>query len=216
MQTDTPLHSDVPPPSSSPPPIQVQISKLNSVLSSMEGNRHKCPPHEVTFHQPSFKTPPEEYELTSSDSDPSSTTEAVKERHCHLLPPIPPSFTSQTSHLSTFHTGTPARTAVAEPWEQQKQEYSWREGIGVHPPLSKIGQQASTNSVMETLVSINTQVAELMNQVRTSGAAKVGGLCDGGHSVTLPHQHCRVPSMTEPLGGALPLTNTSVRYCTRL
>ena len=79
----------------------------------------------------------------------------------------------------------------------------------VHPPLSNAGQHASTNSVMQTLVSINDQVAKLMSHVRTSGAASDQFLCGG--DLPLSPDHRATPALVEPLG-VLPQASTNMRY----
>lgn len=191
IQTNSFHHLNIPPLPISPTPVEVQMSTLTPI--STLKHVHVSPSHEDAF---SFKTPQDEYELTSSDSD-SSRTDPIRER---LRPPS--RIASHSPHLSAFHAGTPMRMAATDPWQLQ-QDSVWRVGTRASPPLqSNISQQASTNSVLDTLVSISTQVAELMSQVGTSGAVGAKGLYN---DVGLPPGHKSAPSLTQPLLGALPL-----------
>jgi len=203
--------------------VDEQLFRLQSTLSSIKNS--KLP---STLNSRPYQ-PATRGDLDSSNSS-SDESDVLKELRQHQsarksLSPKPSTPTphlsqpvyAHSSRLSPLRAGTPAR---AEPsWNPQF--HSTQRLDSESPALvHQYSHGASSGSVMETLMSINTQVAELMDRVgSTDASGKYPSRPSSHYHKTLtPELQCR-PSANLPLSAhveaphvELPLSSTTDRF----
>ncbi len=184
--------------------MEEKLHRLHSVLSSTKNSRRAS----------NFSTYPQTYQasthsgIDSSSKSSSDESDIVKElqrsKHHHhnhrsSVSPVRSTPSPQqtrphyphSARLSPFQSTTPSKKDHT--WNPQL--YSTQRVESESPPLptSQYSQQASSNSVMETLMSINSQVAELMSRVGSSSDNGPAHLSNPGNSKPLPQDRYRSP-----------------------